>query len=211
MTRFRTFKKRGLVVDCAVCGLTLHASRCDILGRYMCHKCGLKSRRYTQGRLLDTQPQLALFLRQNLAYSWLLSMLHPMIKTSLVRFPINEATPKLSLLLPYYRGRSAPHARQANNEPQTHCAACKEEFLTGTRHNIRRFGCWDLCRACNVRTVRQHRRAQSQFDALIALVMRGADWLLPLLHPKLTARVGKHLVGRARFRRPKRKDNMDWV
>ena len=74
MTRFRSFRpRRGVAVDCAVCAEPLDkCTRVDVLGRYMCSKHGLQSRRFTDRRLLALCPNFAVLLRRRPKLSGLL-------------------------------------------------------------------------------------------------------------------------------------------
>ena len=204
MTRYRTFRPRGMRLRCSVCDEVLRSvARCCVLGRYMCSRHGAQSRRFEKKALLDHHPRLAIFLRQHTELSWIPSMLRSEIQRLLVRFPLVQGTPRLRRVIPYGEERPSVKARLAVPKQ---CGECHVPFEEGT--DVRRFRSVPMHRACYVRSQRQHQRARSQFAALLGLARRGAAWVVPMLDPLLSERITKHLARRG----PRRFHDTDrWV
>jgi len=197
MTRHRTFRPRNITTTCCVCDVRLEASgsgaRCDpILGRYLCSRHGLASKRYADSRLLDLQPRLALLLRARRDLTWIRTMLTPTLVEQLVRFP--------------RRG-----CKKTSPPTDGCCAWCyKKVAVDGTRRDVRPWHGVDFCRACYSRTRRRHQRSLSQMAALARFVRHdGGAWVLPLLQPSVNEHVAKML---AATRRPRRsRVSSDWI
>ena len=201
MTRHRTFLPRSTQSQCAVCdarvGVGHGRARCDLRGTVLCSKHGQQSRRYTESRMLDLQPDLSVLIRARPDLSWIRTMLDDELASKLVRpHEFGPTATRLPRLLPYPRAARPRHRRRGKATPYSTCCVLGEG-----RSEMRPWRGHYLCRACHARVVRQHARANNQFDALVKYVRRNKGcWLVPLLHRKLRARVVQQL---ARSRPPR--------
>lgn len=201
MTRHRTFRPRGTRCECAVCDAALGPgegrARCDYLGQMLCEAHGHQARRYAERKLLERYPNLLVLFAARKDLTFVCSYLHPTVLGEIVRFPPSESTTKCPCMLPFHvaGGKYRQPRRTVKRPRPAHCGLCNTKFSDdGRRSGTRPWGNDTVCRACHVRLMRQHRRAGSQFDAIVQFVRcESGAWLLPLLDPKLAVRLTKYL------------------
>ena len=217
MTRYRTFRPRGASpCACAACDVTIGGPghrrvRADLFGQLLCDAHGHKARRYAEKQLLNLYPNLLVLFNARKDLTFLRPYLHHTILAQILRFGVKEGTTRWPRLLPYHVPGNFRPPRRTIKRPRPAQCGCGDTSLSddGSRCGTRPWGNETVCRACHVRLMRQHRRATSQFNALVKFVRtESGAWILPLLDPKLTARVTKHLT---RFR-PRTVRNPDrWI